>query len=229
MSERSSNGISKADHIAPVDRVFESNHRIANNLTILAGLIRTELSTIATDAQPNARYVRHLLEQISLRIDSVGRLHRLLTSTGYFSNVSLCAYLEEIIDAAKHSLTNSDHTSILFIPQCEASIPVKQAVAVGLFVSEALVNSLKYAHPSDEFGRIQITCGRAKLGGVLIEILDDGEGLPTELAPPGARTTGTGTRLMHVIAHDLGAELRFAKGHPGHIVRLELPLSLSPQ
>ena len=63
------------------DPVVEAHHRIANNLAIIAGLIRSELLTLASEAQANAGYARRLLQQMSLRIDAVGRLHRLLMNT----------------------------------------------------------------------------------------------------------------------------------------------------
>src|SRR5262249_14660987 len=50
----------------------EANHRIANNLTILAGLIRSEIGTLPADALIDRLYISHALEQISVRIDAVG-------------------------------------------------------------------------------------------------------------------------------------------------------------
>ena len=74
----------------------EANHRIANNLTILAGLIRSEIGTLPADALIDRLYISHALEQISVRIDAVGRLHRLLTSAAYGENIELGVYLREI-------------------------------------------------------------------------------------------------------------------------------------
>jgi two-component sensor histidine kinase len=73
--------IDSAEIISVSDPVVEAHHRIANNLAIIAGLIRSELLKLATKEQPNAGYARRLLQQMSLRIDAVGRLHRLLMNT----------------------------------------------------------------------------------------------------------------------------------------------------
>src|SRR6516165_10546512 len=205
------------------DPVVEAHHLIANNLAIIAGLIRSELLTLATEAQANAGYARHLLQQMSLRIDAVGRLHRLLMNTTHGGTVELCAYLREIVDAVSCSLTDAEHTKIVCSFGEQATVSAKQAAAIGMFVGEALVNSIKHAHPMDETGTIWINCKWAATASLLVEIIDDGAGTPLDLGSPAPRTIGSGARLMRGIAHDLGAELAFINGNPGQIVRLELP------
>jgi two-component sensor histidine kinase len=89
MPESSVDSISDVEVIAVSDPLVESNHRIANSLAIIAGLIRSELLTLPTDAPPNAGYIRRLLQQMSLRIDAVGPLHRLLaTDTKHIGTVA---------------------------------------------------------------------------------------------------------------------------------------------
>ena len=49
--------ISTVELIPTADPVLEANHRIANNLSIIAGLIRRELLTLTADARPNIEYI----------------------------------------------------------------------------------------------------------------------------------------------------------------------------
>jgi two-component sensor histidine kinase len=213
-----------AVEIIPVsDPVVEAHHCIANNLAIIAGLIRSELLTLARKAQADAGYTRRLLQQMSLRIDAVGRLHRLLMNTNHGGTVELCTYLREVVDAVTCSLTDTEHTKIVCSFGEQATISAKQAAAIGLFVVEALVNSIKHAHPMDESGTIWINCNRAGTASLLVEIIDDGAGTSLDVDAPALQRIGSGARLMRGIAHDLGAELAFIKGNPGQIVRLELP------
>lgn len=215
--------LDSADVISVSDAVVEAHHRIANNLAIIAGLIRSELLTLAKQAQPNAGYTRRLLQQMSLRIDAVGRLHRLLMNSGHGGTVELCTYLREIVNAVTCSLTDAEHTKIVCSFGEQATVSAKQAAAIGLFVGEALVNCIKHAHPLDESGTIWINCKRAATANLLVEIIDDGAGTSLDLDADAPQTIGSGARLMRGIAHDLGAELAFIKGNPGQIVRLELP------
>lgn len=221
--------ISDIDIIPVSDPVVEAHHRIANNLAIIAGLIRSESLTLAAEAQPNSGYIRRLLQQMSLRIEAVGRLHRLLMDTTHGATVELCAYLREIVDAATCSLTNAEHTKILCGFREEIAIPAKQAAAIGLFVSEALVNAIKHAHRLDESGTIWISCKRKARAKLLIEITDDGTGAALDFRPSEKGATGSGARLMRNIAHDLGGGVTFLNGDPGQIVRLELPFVCCPE
>jgi two-component system, sensor histidine kinase PdtaS len=212
--------------IATSTSIAEANHRIANNLAIIAWLIRREVATLTTQARADAGHARRLLQQMFLRIDAVARLHRLLMDTSHGSAVELCAYLREIVDAAACSLTTAEQTRILCRFETEIIVSAKKAAAIGMFVSEALVNSIKHAHPFDRTGTIWVSCGPALPGKLRIEIADDGRAAPSHFGPTEGRALGSGVRLMRNIADDLGAHLEFTKGQPGHTVRLELPLSV---
>jgi len=84
--------------------------------------------------------------------------------------VELSAYLREIVDAVTCSLTDTEHTKIVCSFGEQATVSAKQAAAIGLFVGEALVNSIKHAHPMDEPGTIWINCKRAATASLLIEM-----------------------------------------------------------
>ena len=79
-------------------------------------MIRSELLTLSTGARPNIDYIERLLQQMSVRIGSLGRLHRLLMEPSHAGTVELCGYLREIVDAAGRSLTNTEHTNQNSVP-----------------------------------------------------------------------------------------------------------------
>jgi two-component sensor histidine kinase len=205
----------------------EANHRIANNLTILAGLIRSEIGTLPADALIDRLYISHALEQISLRIDAVGRLHRLLTGAAYGEDIELGAYLREIADAATCSLVNTRSLEIHFMLENQIVLPAKRASQIGLLVGEALTNSIKHARPTGGPGTIWITCGRLPADRLIVQIMDDGMGLVANINPMGAKDSGLGMRLMRGLARDLQGELVFVNDDPGHIVRLTVPVQHS--
>jgi|SRR5262245_3512100 len=203
---------------------IEANHRIANNLTILAGLIRLEIGTLPADALIDRLYISHALEQISVRIDAVGRLHRLLYGE---ENVELGVYLREIADAATCSLVNTRSLEIRFMLENRIILPAKRASQIGLLVGEALTNSIKHARPSGEPGTVWITCSRQSADRLIVEIMDDGMGLAADVNPISAKGSGLGMHLMRGLARDLQGELVFVNDDPGHIVRLTVPVQHS--
>lgn len=210
------------------DVVAEANHRIANNLTIIAEYVRSELSSLSHEKSPDFLSIRRSLQRLSLRIEAIGRLHRLLTDSSPVASLEICSYLREIADAARCSLARSDRVKILFLFENDVLITAKQAVAIGAIVSEALVNSIKYSHPEDEPTVISIGCKRTQCDKLVIEIKDDGVGRLPEFLNKGTQSGGAGTGLMRTLAHSLDAHLEIVADRPGYIVRLNVPLSDQP-
>lgn len=205
------------------DAVAEANHRIANNLTIIAEYVRSELSSLSQEKTVDFLSVRQSLQQLSLRIDAIGRLHRLLTDSSPAANVEICSYLREVADAACRSYASTERIKTSFLFDAEALVTAKQAVAIGAIASEALVNSIKYSHPDGEPGVISIGCKRTTCNGLIIEVKDDGSGQPLEFPDKGTQRGGAGTTLMQSFAHSLDAHLEIIKSQTGYIVRFEVP------
>jgi two-component sensor histidine kinase len=201
----------------------EANHRIANNLALIAGLIRFQTTRISPDPLLPAQDVRDWLQQMSMRIDAVGRLHRLLTNGNGHATVDLVAYVNEVADAAKLALSWEEQTEILLDLDPDCTISSQQATAVGLVIGEAITNAIKYSHPGGVPGKIKIMCRRNKGGGMVIEVSDDGVGLPESFDPNTAESTGM--TLMRNLSRQLNARLEFERRPIGLCVRLELPPS----
>jgi two-component sensor histidine kinase len=156
-----------------------------------------------------------------LRIDTIGRLHRLLTENDGEGTVDLFAYLHEIADAAIFALSMKGHAEILFDLEPNCAVQAKQATAVGLVIGEAITNAVKYSHPTGVPGKIVITSRRIRDHGLVIEVADDGVGLPEGFDPHTSESTGVA--LMRALANQLSARLGFEQRPIGLSVRLELP------
>ena len=97
----------------------------------------------------------------------------------------------------------------------------QQAARLGLIASELLANAVVHAHPTGVIGEIELKCARDVAGGVLLEINDDGIGLP-EAFNPGT-DCGSGLRVVRAVAEDLGASVRFNSGGCGLSVEVRVP------
>src|ERR1043166_2897059 len=167
------------------------------------------------------REVRDWFEEMSLRIDAVGRLPALLRAADGAAVVDLATYLREVAQAAIASLSHADGTDVScdLLPACE--IPAKQGAGIGLLVTEAMTNAFKYSHPSGVPGKLTITARRRRDGGLVIEIADDGVGLPEGFDPQNGKSNGF--RLMRAAADQLRGRLAFEQTSRGLRVRLEMP------
>ncbi|MFZ1960809.1 MAG: sensor histidine kinase [Methylovirgula sp.] len=209
------------DFSAPtLDHAAEANHRIANNLTLIASLIRLQVSHLPDTPTMPVEEVRGELSDICGRIEAVGRLHRLLVHTKGQAVVDLSSYLREIGEVTVSSLVHAERVALSFDLAPECIVAPKQAVAIGLIVGEAISNSLKYAHPAGVNGKLQLACEPLDRG-IVIEIADDGVGLPEGFDP--MKDGATGCAVSRALATQLSAKLEFDQMPIGLCVRLTIP------
>ncbi len=94
-----------------------------------------------------------------------------------------------------------------------------RAVALGVVVTELVINASKYAYPGSK-GPVRVTLAvdgpQARLS-----VEDDGIGLGGETAAKG---NGLGNRIVTAMASKLGASLAFLPKDKGTSVRMEFPL-----
>ena len=79
------------------DLVSEANHRVANSLTLLSGLVRMQARAAGRAAQPfsNAE-VRLMFDGVAARIATVGQLHRMLAHLPLDGAVDLGAHIRDL-------------------------------------------------------------------------------------------------------------------------------------
>src|SRR6476619_3562300 len=94
---------------APTDLLAEANHRIANSLTLLVGMVRMQAVSVKKGAETisNAE-VRQLLDGVAARINTISQLHRILSRSGSEGAVSLKPHLSEVTDALVAALSSPD-------------------------------------------------------------------------------------------------------------------------
>jgi two-component sensor histidine kinase len=199
----------------------EADHRIANNLGLIIGLLRMRARAVAQhpgNIAPDE--VGALLEDIAARVETVARLHRMLSQSYPNALVDVVMYLRELCG----SLTDAVSPGARLNVSCDVSgtftLGPDQVLTVGMLATELITNSVKYAHPTGLPVRIEIACGRTDSGSLLIEFADDGVGLPENFDPES--DGGLGLRVAHALASQLHATLAFDSDELGTRARLEI-------
>jgi two-component sensor histidine kinase len=210
-------------HASPADiMVGESNHRIANNLTLIAGLLRLQAADVAKAGRTlSAEDACLLLEEVGGRIETVGRLHRLLADVGHTETLDLHQFMHDIAEAAIGSMSRAGDMILAETLPGVCSIPAHQALPLGFVVGELVTNAVKYAHPTGVKGRVEVICDPRPEGAILVQIVDDGVGLPEGFDP--RHGGGLGMRMVRMLADQLGASLSFQSSAIGLTVRLLIP------
>ena len=206
-----------------LDLIAEANHRIANNLAMIAGLARLQAGTIANaDSNFTGREVRQMLQEFGGRVDAVARLHRLLANPGQPATVDLVDYLRGVAEAVVATMSSTGLIDLRFEGEPGCLISSKRALSLGFIVGELVTNAVKYAHPTGISGQIGVSCHRGADGRIAVEVSDDGVGLPDGLDP--AESTHLGLRLVRSLAQQLDAKIAFDDDGLG----LRVVLSICP-
>jgi len=81
----------------PTDLVSEANHRVANSLTLLSGLVRMQAKATGRAARSfsNAE-IRMMFDGVAARIATLGQLHRMLAHLPLDGVVDLSAHLRDL-------------------------------------------------------------------------------------------------------------------------------------
>src|SRR5471032_1355336 len=79
------------------DLVAEANHRAANSLALLGGLVRMQARAIGKNCRSNSNAeIRLLRDGIAARIATIGKLHRLLAAIPAEGTIALNEHLREV-------------------------------------------------------------------------------------------------------------------------------------
>ncbi len=189
------------------DAIAEANHRIANNLSMVAGMVRLYAREVANASAPLSKEkVGAILEEIGGRVEAIAHLHGLLASHDRGQPIDLSEYLREIAETVVSSFTFARKAELSYTSATACMIVPERALATGLIIGELVTNAVKYAHPSGVLGRITIDCSNTD-GMIVLEVTDDGVGLPEGFDP--MQDGGLGLRLVRSLANQLQAELAF--------------------
>lgn len=184
--------------------IQEVQHRIANSLQIIAGLLMQSARRVQSDE------ARACLRDAHHRIMAVATVQRQLSASGD-DTVDLGAYLTRLCDGLGTSMI-ADPT-LLSITTSIKDCVVSSAVAssLGLIVTELVINALKYAFPDDRPGVIVVDY-RTDAGDWVLSVSDNGVGFD-----PGQQVSkpGLGTGIVAAISHNLHADVARAQSQPG--------------
>ena len=205
-----------ANHLA------EANHRIANNLSLLVGMVRMQAVSVKKRAEPysNAE-VRHLLDGVAARITAIGQLHRSLSQASIDGIVSLKPHLHDISDALVAALSSSEQQVRVTHSGGDCMVLMRQVQPIALILCEIFINAMKYAHPTGVALAMAVDCNVSGDGRLVLTISDDGVGLPEGFDP--GKNHGLGFKVMHSLAAEVGGELQIQSTHLGLSFRLSLP------
>lgn len=204
------------------DKLAETNHRIANHLAMLGGLVNLQARQLrAAGRSFDASEAFAMFAGIDAKLQAVARLHRALAQPERgVAQIELASYLGDIVSTTVESLAapGSLHLTLAIDADCRAE--ARDALHIALIACEIVTNSIKYAHPAGVDGRLHVAC--CKHGpDLVLDIEDDGVGLPADIDP---LTDGNvGFRAIRALVAELGGSMTFASSELGLVFTLKVP------
>ena len=162
----------------------EIHHRVKNNMAVINSLLGLQSSYVSDER------VRNALEDSRNRIKSMALIHEALYRSASMAEISLKTYAENLVDTLLKAMDGLCGTIATTVESEEISLSIDQAVPFGLILNELITNALKYAFPERRRGRITIKAYRSEKEEIVLEVSDDGIGLPVGFDYRNAETLG---------------------------------------
>jgi two-component sensor histidine kinase len=200
----------------------QANHRIANNLALLASVVRMQAAAVEDGPHPMSDdHIRTMLEALGDRVETIARLHGLLASGPADDTIDLGDYLQDVSGAIVSACSAAGQIRLHFACEKDCMVAPERALSLGLIVAELVTNAVKYAHPAGVAGEISVACDRTADETVTVEVSDDGIGLPEGFDP---MTDGNlGLRFVRSLAAELPARISFVHDPLGTSFALQIP------
>src|SRR4051794_36982353 len=174
----------------------EVDHRVANSLQ----------ARQAADVS-----VRDALGVAAHRIDAVGTIHKCLHQSGSLSSIDIAAYLFDLAETIEQSFGGAGCKRILAHVQSGMVSP-DFASALGIMVTELVINACKHAYAPGEVGDIEVRLFFPSRTQFRLEVRDFGGGYShrAKAGPPGL-----GTTIIHAMCCKLDATFTYLANPAG--------------
>src|SRR5690348_15333145 len=162
-----------------LDLAAEANHRVANSLTLLGGVVRMQARAAGRVNKPFANAeVRLMLDGIAARIATLGQLHRLLAHIPADGAIPINHHLREIGTNLVNAFSSEQRPVSIHHSGGECLVLARHVQSITLILCEILTNAMKYAHPTGVPVKISLLCEASPKGALEVTVSDDGIGLP---------------------------------------------------
>lgn len=190
----------------------EMHHRVKNNLQIISGLL-----TLQSRKTKDSKALEAINEGRD-RIKSMMLIHENLYSDENAVSVNAKIYFEELIKSLFYSYNIKKDEIILSTAIDLLYFDIDTLVPLGLILNELISNALKYAFDDCEKGILIIRL-KKEHPYLLLEIKDNGKGLPVEFNYENSKSLGF--QIIKSFAISLNAEIKI-DGTNGTFVQLKI-------
>lgn len=194
--------------------IREIHHRVKNNLQTVAALLRLQARRSHSAEAESALY------DAMSRVQSIAAVHEILSQS-----FDEAAEFDQVADKILQTVGDVASTRGGLRAKRQGSfglVPAKVATSLSLIMTELCQNALEHGL-ADRAGEVYVRPTRNAQGGLVLDVVDQGAGLPEGFVM-GA-TNSLGTSIVTTLVADLGGEFTLFNnpGAPGATSRVIVP------
>ena len=177
----------------------EIHHRVKNNLQVVYSLLNLQSGYIR---DPKALDMFHEAQN---RVKSMAIVHDVLYHSEDLARVNFGEYIRTLMGNLFRSFGAGGGRVRSRIHVGRVHLDFDTAIPCGLLINELVSNSLKYAFPDGRSGEVFVTLDRTEGNRVVLEVGDDGVGVPEAIDIKNTQTLGL--QLVTTLTQQLGGTI----------------------
>jgi len=190
----------------------EMQHRVANSLQIIASILLIKARTVQSEE------TRLQLEDAHQRVLSVAAVQQHLHVDGGGKPIEIGNYLTKLCETLAQSMIGGSRPISLKVDADAGTAPSRDAVSIGLVVTELVMNALKHAFPAEKPDAAIVVSYKVAGPDWKLAVTDNGIGKPAVNA--SANKPGLGTSLVKALTRQLDAVVDIVSGPGGTAVSI---------
>ena len=177
--------------------LVEIQHRVANSLQIIASILLLKARAVQSEE------TRLQLEDAHQRVLSIAAVQKHLHVVGGGKPIELGNYLTKLCETLAQSMVGDSRPISLKVDADAGTATSRDAVSIGLIVTELVMNALKHAFPGDKPDAAIVVSYRIAGTDWKLTVSDNGIGKPDVAASD--TKPGLGTSLVKALTRQLDA------------------------
>jgi len=187
----------------------EIHHRVKNNLQIISSLI------VLQEQYINDEKVSDIFKEFQNRIKVMALIHQSLYNSKNLNKIDLSTYVKKLVNNLFKIYSVDSQKINLQLNIEDIDLKLDKAIPFGLIINELVTNSLKHAFSKNENGIIGVSLKKKRNNRILLDVYDNGKGLPKELNYKDSESLGL--NLIHTMTKQINGKIEIKKKNGTHV------------
>ena len=181
----------------------EIHHRVKNNMQVVSSLLDLQAN------QLDDPVALDMFRDGQNRVRTMALVHEKLYQTDNLARIDMADYVAELATDLMESYEREANSVSLNIDVEEVALDIDLAVPCGLILNELISNAFKHAFSAGQQGRVRIGLKAGAGGELVLEVEDDGVGIPAGLDL--RQTKSLGLQLVHTLVAQIKGKLELCR------------------